>query len=104
VPQWPNFKKVKTGVLPVTQHARSGNVNKLIGVIPAKTLAAAFAGQSLLHALLFTGLQIERMLLDFLDNVFRLNSPLEAAQGVFQGLSILETNFCQINYTSSQMG
>ena len=89
----------KTGVLDVAQHARSGNVNKLIVVVTAETLAAALAGQSLLHALLLTGLQIERMLFYFLDDVFRLNSPLEAAQGVFQAFTILETNFCQSNNT-----
>ena len=74
---------------------------QLIRVIPAETLAAALASQSLLHPLLLTRLQIKGMFLHFLNDVFRLNSTLEAAQGVFQGLSVLETNFCQSNYTPS---
>jgi hypothetical protein len=39
------------------------------------------------------------MSFDFLDNVFLLNLPLKAAQGVFEGLSLLQSDLCQMNYT-----
>jgi hypothetical protein len=87
--------------VPLLRSTPVGNIENLVRVIPAKTLTASLASERLLYTLLLTGFQVKRMLLHFLDNVFGLNSPLEAAQGVFQGLSILETNFCQSNYTPS---
>ncbi len=39
------------------------------------------------------------MSLDFLDDVFLLHLPLKAAQGIFEGLSLLQSDFCQLNYT-----
>jgi hypothetical protein len=39
------------------------------------------------------------MSFDFLDDVFLLNLPLKAAQGVFEGLSLLQSDLCQMNYT-----
>jgi len=46
------------------------------------------------------------MSLDFLDNVFLLYLPLKAAQGIFEGFSLLQSHFCQLNYTPKlvQMG
>jgi len=46
------------------------------------------------------------MSLDFLDNVFLLYLPLEAAQGIFEGFPLLQSDFCQLNYTPKlvQMG
>jgi hypothetical protein len=43
---------------------------------------AALTSQGFFYALLFTGLQIERMTLHFFDDVFRLNLALEAAEGI----------------------
>jgi hypothetical protein len=39
------------------------------------------------------------MSLDFLNDVFLLYLPLKAAQGVLEGLSLLQSDFCQLNYT-----
>jgi hypothetical protein len=36
---------------------------------------------------------------DFLDDVFLLYLPLKAAQGIFEGFSLLQSDFCQLNYT-----
>jgi hypothetical protein len=46
------------------------------------------------------------MSLDFLDNVFLLYLPLKTAQGIFEGFSLLQSDFCQLNYTPklAQMG
>ena len=44
----------------------------------ADLLAIALARERFFHAFLFTGLQIKRVTLDFLDNVFRLHLALEA--------------------------
>ena len=47
-------------------------------------LAVALAGKRFFHALLFTGLQIKRVTLDFLDDVFGLHFSLEATKSVFE--------------------
>jgi hypothetical protein len=39
------------------------------------------------------------MSLYFLDDVFLLYLPLKAAQGIFEGFSLLQSDFCQLNYT-----
>ena len=39
------------------------------------------------------------MTLDVFDNVFGLNLPLEAAQGVFYRFALLQFDFCQLKYT-----
>ena len=65
-------------------------------------LAIALARQRLFHALLFTGLQIKRVTLDFLDNVFSLHLALEAPQGILKGFAFLYSNLCQEKYTSKQ--
>jgi hypothetical protein len=60
-------------------------------------LAIALAGKRFFHALLFTRLQIKRVTLDFLDNVFRLHLALEAPQCVLKGFAFLYSNLCQEN-------
>src|ERR1700684_2350285 len=69
-------------------------------------LAIALAGQCFLHPLLLTRLQVKRVALHFLDNVFSLNLALEAAQCVLERFALLNTNLCQGKYTSkrSQLG
>jgi hypothetical protein len=78
---------------------------KLI-LLLADLLAIALASQRFLHALLFTRLQIKRVTLDFLDNVFRLHLTLKASQCVLKGFAFLYSNLCQEKYTSkhSQSG
>ncbi len=58
-------------------------------------LAVALARQRLLHALLFTWLQVKRVPLHFLDNVFRLHFALETTESIFQRLAFLDSNFSQ---------
>ncbi len=68
-------------------------------------LAIALTCKRFLHAFLFTGLQIKRVTLDFLDNVFSLHLALEAPQGIlkgFAGFAFLYSNLCQEKYTSKQ--
>ena len=50
----------------------------------AYLLAGSLPRQSLLHALPLTGLEIERMSLHFLDDVFCLYFSLEPAKSIFQ--------------------
>ena len=69
-------------------------------------LAIALTCERFFHAFLFTGLQIKRVTLDFLDNVFRLHLALEAPKCVLKGFAFLNSNLCQEKYTSkhSQSG
>ena len=48
-----------------------------------RLLAITFARQGFLHPAFFAGFQVERMPLNFLDNVLLLDFAFEAAQGVF---------------------
>jgi hypothetical protein len=63
----------------------------------ADLLAIAFTSQRFFHALLLTGLQIKRVTLNFLDNVFRLHFALKASQCVLKGFAFLNSNLCQEN-------
>src|ERR1700692_3223937 len=65
-------------------------------------LAIALACKRFFHAFLFTGLQIKRVTLDFLDYVFSLHLALEAPQGILEGFALLYSNLCQEKYTSKQ--
>jgi hypothetical protein len=47
---------------------------------------------------LLARLQIERMLLDFLDDVLLLNLPFEAAKGVLKRLTFLNPHFRQYSH------
>ena len=47
-------------------------------------LAAALARQGFFHPLLFAGLRVKGVTLDFLNDVLRLYFTLEATQSVFQ--------------------
>jgi hypothetical protein len=62
-------------------------------------LSAALAGQCFLHPLLFARLQVKGVTLDLLDNIFLLHFALEATQCILEGLALLKSYFCQLNYT-----
>jgi hypothetical protein len=66
----------------------------------AGLFAIPFPRQRFFHATLLTGLQIEGVALNFLDDVFLLDLPLEPAQRVFKGFALLNSNFRQKKYTS----
>jgi hypothetical protein len=57
----------------------------------------ALAGQGLLYTQLFARLQVERVPLHFLNDVFCLDLTFKPAQRVLQRLAFLHTNFCQSN-------
>jgi hypothetical protein len=61
--------------------------------------AAALACQRFFNALLFARLQVERVTLHFLDNVFLLHLAFEAAQSVFEGFALLNSDFRQTLHT-----
>lgn len=65
----------------------------------ANLLAIPLACQGFLDALLLAGLQVEGVALDFLDDVFLLHLALEAAKSILEGLTLLQTNFCQCKNT-----
>ena len=69
-------------------------------------LAITLTCKRFFHAFLFTGFQIKRVTLDFLDDVFRLHFALKAPQRVLKGFAFLYSNLCQEKYTSkhSQSG
>jgi len=69
-------------------------INQLV-LLLASLLAIPLACQCCFHATLFARFQIVGMTLYFLDDVFLLNLPLEAAQSIFERLAFLYTNFRQ---------
>src|SRR5450432_308455 len=58
-------------------------------------LAGAFACQSFLDSLFFARLQIKRVTFHFFNDVFLLHLALETAQGIFEGLTLLQSYFSQ---------
>ena len=66
----------------------------LLGVA-SPLFTVAFARQRFLGTLLFTRFQVERMPLDFLDDVFSLHLALKAPERALQGFSILDVYFSQ---------
>jgi len=49
---------------------------------PATLLPVSFPGKSSLDPLFFSWLQVERMPLDFFNDVFLLHFPFEATEGI----------------------
>ena len=58
-------------------------------------LAAALASQCFFYSFPLAGLQVKRVTLYFLDNVLGLYLPLEPPQRVFEGFTLLKSNFRQ---------
>ena len=71
----------------------------LLVLLFACLLPVTLPRQCFLDALPLTGLQVEGVTLYFLDDVFLLHLALEAAECVLEGLTLLETNFCQCKNT-----
>jgi hypothetical protein len=63
--------------------------------LAALLFARAFSRKRLLGATPVAGLQVERVLLDILDDIFLLNLPLESAQRALDGLAFLHFDFSQ---------
>jgi hypothetical protein len=58
-------------------------------------LAAALASQRFFYSLSLARLQVKRVTLYFFDNVLSLYLPLEPPKRVFEGFTLLKSNFCQ---------
>jgi hypothetical protein len=69
----------------------------------ADLLAIPLASEGFLHALLLTGLQVEGVALDFLDNVFGLHLALETAQSILEGFAFLNSNLCQSKHLQTAL-
>src|SRR5215468_7433849 len=65
--------------------------------VPPVLFSGPLARQGLLHAPPLSWLQVVRVTFHFLDDVFRLHFTLKPAQGIFQRLSLLQSNFCQFD-------
>ena len=61
----------------------------------ANLFTSALASQRGFHALFLTRLEVKGVALDLFDNVFLLHFALEAAQSVFEGFTLLQSNFRQ---------
>jgi hypothetical protein len=81
-----------------------GDPLELISIAPlilllTRLLAGTLASQRSLHALFLAWLQVKGVTLDLLNNIFLLHLALETAQSVFEGLTLLQSYFCQMRYT-----
>src|SRR5688572_32866738 len=79
-------------------------VNGPLVQFPALLFSASLTSEGLFRPALVTRLQIERVLLDILDDIFLLHLPLEAAQGAFDGFAFLDLYFSQALSTPSSAG
>ena len=70
----------------------------------ANFLAGALTSQRSLDTLLFTGLQVKGVAFDFFNNVFLLHLALETAQGIFEGFTLLQSNFRQTETPPNRSG
>src|SRR5215204_811425 len=81
------------GPVPAAPWPWNRGPNRPLVQIPALLLSAPLPGQRLLCATLVSRLQIERMLLDILDDIFLLNLTLETAEGAFDRFAVLYLHF-----------
>ena len=73
--------------------------HRLSVLLLASLFATPFPCQSFLDTLFFAGLQVKGVALNLLDNVFLLHLALETSQRVFEGFSLLNSDFRQTYYT-----
>src|SRR5262245_41112685 len=67
----------------------------LLLALAADLLATPLSSQRLLGPALVAGLQVETVLLDVLDDVFLLDLPLEATEGVLDRFALLDLDLGQ---------
>jgi hypothetical protein len=70
----------------------------------ANLLTSTLPSKSGLHPFFFTGLQVKGVALDLFDNVFLLHFALETAQSVFEGFTLLQSNFRQTDTPPNPSG
>jgi hypothetical protein len=62
--------------------------------LSAGLFPGALSRQRFFYSALRTWLQVERVTLYFFDDVLGLNLALEPTQGILDGLTLLQSNFC----------
>ena len=77
--------------------------SRILVAIARAFLAIALARQRCLDPLLLTGLQIKRVPLNLLDNVFLHDLALEASERAFERFTILHLDFGQLDQPSFSM-
>jgi len=90
-----NYRKVRTIFTYEERAARRRTARFLLVLFFTCFLAAAFACQRFFYALSLAGLQVKRVTLYFLNNVLGLYLPLKSPQRIFEGFSLLKSNFRQ---------
>jgi hypothetical protein len=76
----------------------AGAVEKLVR-FPPLLLAQSLPRKRFLRPALLAGFHVEAMLLDFLDDVFLLYLAFETSQGILQGFTFLDDDFCHVKFT-----
>src|SRR5277367_778703 len=70
----------------------------------AHLLPGALACEGSFDSFFLSGFQVKGVALDLFDDVFLLHLALEAAQGVLQGFTLLQSNFRQTDTPPNQSG
>jgi hypothetical protein len=70
----------------------------------ANLFAGTLASQRCLDTFLFTGFQVKGVAFNLFNNVFLLHLALKAAQGVFEGFTLLQSNFRQTDTPPNPSG
>ena len=70
----------------------------------ANFLTSALASERGLYAFLLTGFQVKGVALDLFHDVFLLHFALETAQSVFEGFTLLQSNFRQTDTPPNPSG
>ena len=83
----------------MTAPAREAGAAEKLVRFPPLLLAQSLPRKRFLGPALFTGLHIEAMLLDFLDDVFLLHLAFETAQSVLQRFTFLDDDFSHVIFT-----
>jgi hypothetical protein len=90
---------------PLLHHSYSYCVSPVASVLLlANLLTSTFASQRGFHAFFLARFQVKGVALYFFNNVFLLHFTLETAQSVFEGLTLLQSNFRQTETPPSPSG
>ena len=100
--QWKRFREENWAT--EKRHLADGASGRGLFDIGTTLLAVALPSESFFGPALFTWFQVERVSLDFLDDVFLLDLSLETTQRAFERLAVLQHNFSQTNSPPSGYG
>jgi hypothetical protein len=70
----------------------------------ANFLTSALTSESGFHAFFLAGFQVKGVALDLFNNVFLLHFALETAQRIFEGFTLLQSNFRQTDTPPNPSG